>query len=126
MGPDRERTRAAPVRLATLEGRRVVSADHLNELSKAHDDARGVIGDAEMAAAAHAYCVILEVFKQGARVRGHNGDFIRQGYNVQIDHLEDHLRARGKIDPDSGRDHLDNAGGRWALATALRDGVGGG
>ena len=95
----------------------------LTELGTSLVDATRVVGDDELEAAVHAFCCDLEVFKHGARDQGHRGEFIRQGYNVQIEHLEEHLRRRGKPDPDSGLDGLKHTHGRCTLALALQDGI---
>lgn len=99
-------------------------SEHWQRLCDAYDAALGVVGDAEMIAAMHAFVCDLQVFMHGALDRGHcNGEFIRQGYNVQIEHMEDHLRARGKTDPDSGLDHQRLGHARCTLANALADGI---
>lgn len=58
----------------------------------------------------------LRVMEHGARDKGYNGAFHQQGYSLQIEHAEDHLRARGRIDPGSGEDELVHAGVRIIYA----------
>lgn len=97
--------------------------DHWQQLGRAYDEAFGVVGPAEMAAACHAFCTILEVLHQGAIEHGYRGAFVRQGVAVQVEHLQAHLESRGGPDPFSGLDHLKHALTRAALAVALQDGV---
>ena len=78
------------------------------------------IGHAESAAIVHAVERLIAVMSHGA-LKGYDGKFVEQGYDVQLNHLEDHLRLRGKIDEDSGLPHTWLALGRLALTCELEE-----
>lgn len=77
------------------------------------------IGINELEALDTAVRCMIQVLEHGARDKSYDGKFIEQGYEVQIEHAIDHLKNRGKPDPQSGLDELTHSLMRIALAVAL-------
>jgi hypothetical protein len=77
------------------------------------------INAAELDAVDVAIREVLRVLEHGAHDRHYSAAFARDGYDLQINRAEDHLRARGKLDEGSGLDQLKHALTRLVLAVAL-------
>jgi hypothetical protein len=78
-----------------------------------------LVNAAELAAVDVAIREVLRVLEHGAHDRHYSTAFARDGYDLQINRAEDHLRARGKLDEGSGLDQLKHALTRLVLAVAL-------
>lgn len=80
-----------------------------------------LIGEAELLAVHRAVGGMLAVLEHGANDKQYDGKFIEQGYKVQIAHAVNHLRHRGRPDPQSGLDEILHTITRLAFAYELTE-----